>query len=150
MWAENRTSTVTVFFMIGHAFLKNLIYVSFLSLSSCGSRYGHNALNIMMYFDLVSRAKALWRLHIFKERGTKLRHVKHYILSPFMKDNCHINMVYQPKETENIFLDYILALQRNSRTSRPFALFGPALLKTVSVRLLSTWCSCPWAWTLCG
>lgn len=34
-----------------------------------------------------------------------------------MKDSYHINTVYDPKEIENIFLDYILVSQRNSRTS---------------------------------
>lgn len=59
-----------------------------------------------------------------------------------MKDNCHIYIVYQPKETDNIFLDYILAFQRNYIASRPFAswifpgtLFGSAFLKAVNVTL---------------
>lgn len=51
-------------------------------------------------------------------------------------------MVYQPKETDNILLDYILAFLRNYTASWPFAswifpgaLFGSVFLKTVSVLL---------------
>lgn len=129
-------STVTQFCMIVHAFLTIDIYLSFFSLSFCGSSSGHNALCIMIYLIL---SQEFYGAFIYLKKRIKLNHVRQ-ILFPCTKDNCHINMLSESKDTENKFLDYILPFQRNLRTLWPFAswifpgtVFGPAFLKSVRV-----------------
>lgn len=82
--------------MIVHAFLTIDIYLSFLSLSFCGSSSGHNALYIMIYFIL---SQEFYGAFIYLKKRIKLNHVRQ-VLFPYMKDNCHINMISDSKETK--------------------------------------------------